>query len=244
MKTIIFCGPSITLDAAIKIYPEGIYYPPVECGSILKCLKEKPERIAIIDGYFQRVPAVWHKEIMFALSIGVEVYGSSSMGALRAAELYQYGMIGVGEVFKQFQSGFLEDDDEVAVLHHGSRKSYAAISHAMVNIRQTLFNAEKNEIITKYEKKVLLNLFKKTHYAKRDLFILTSSIKMNIEKKIFLNHWVKNNYTDQKKLDSEELLLLLKNNQPLKSTADTFMFQKTSFLEQLASEICCGILTT
>ena len=39
-------------------------------------------RIGIIDGHFGNVPSVWHKEILFALSKGVEVSGAASMGAL------------------------------------------------------------------------------------------------------------------------------------------------------------------
>ena len=45
------------------------------------------EAIGIIDGYFERVPSVWHKEILWAMAEGIHVFGSASMGALRAAEL-------------------------------------------------------------------------------------------------------------------------------------------------------------
>ena len=49
--------------------------------------------------------------------------GASSMGALRAAELSQFGMVGIGEVYQAFKLGRLEDDDEVAIVHgpEGSR---------------------------------------------------------------------------------------------------------------------------
>jgi hypothetical protein len=43
------------------------------------------------------------------------------MGALRAAELHTFGMVGVGRVFEGYRDGVYEDDDEVAVVH-GSRK--------------------------------------------------------------------------------------------------------------------------
>ena len=39
-------------------------------------------RIAIIDGYFERMAAVWHKEILVALERGIAVWGAASMGAL------------------------------------------------------------------------------------------------------------------------------------------------------------------
>ena len=91
-----------------------------------------------MDGVFERVPAVWHKEILFALSEGIHVYGAASMGALRAAELDRFGMRGVGEVYRAYADGVLEDDDEVAVAHAGAEDGFRPISDSMVDIRATL----------------------------------------------------------------------------------------------------------
>lgn len=65
------------------------------------------------------VPAVWHKELLYTLQEGVEVCGASSMGALRAAELESFGMLGVGVIFQAYRDGRypgfphepFEDDD-------------------------------------------------------------------------------------------------------------------------------------
>ena len=46
----------------------------------------------IVDGSFQWTPAVWHKEILWAMGRGVHVFGAASMGALRAAELDGFGL--------------------------------------------------------------------------------------------------------------------------------------------------------
>ena len=42
-------------------------------------------------GAFASVPAVRHKEILWALSEGIPVIGAASIGALRAAELTAFG---------------------------------------------------------------------------------------------------------------------------------------------------------
>jgi len=144
MKTYIFLGPSLDLNEAQSIYPDAIYLPPVKCGGVVKVLQNKPDRLVIIDGFFHYVASVWHKEILFALSKGVEVHGASSMGALRAAELYQFGMVGHGKVYESYKSGELTDDDEVAVLHRSEKSGYKPITDAMVNIRSTL-NAAAEE---------------------------------------------------------------------------------------------------
>ena len=61
--------------------------------------------IAIIDGVFHKEPAVSHKEILEAIKKGVTVVGGASMGALRASELDDFGMIGVGRVYHDYSNG-------------------------------------------------------------------------------------------------------------------------------------------
>src|SRR5262245_17446347 len=117
MSTYVFLGPTLPVEAARSILPEAVYLPPVSMGDVYALLAQKPQRIAIVDGLFERTPAVWHKEILFALSRGVRVLGSSSMGALRAAELHRFGMVGVGRIFDAYRDGVLCDDDEVALGH-------------------------------------------------------------------------------------------------------------------------------
>ena len=58
--------------------------------------------IGIVDGYFEGVLSVWHKEILWAMAEGIHVFGSASMGALRAAELHPFGMHGTGRIFEAF----------------------------------------------------------------------------------------------------------------------------------------------
>ena len=61
--------------------------------------------IGLIDGYFDGVPAVAHKEILWALDQGIRVLGAASMGALRAAELAPFGMEGVGAIWRDYADG-------------------------------------------------------------------------------------------------------------------------------------------
>ena len=97
-----------------------------------------PAVIGIIDGYFEHVPSVAHKEVLWAMSRGIHVFGAASLGALRAAELLPFGMEGVGEIHAAYARGDLTDDDEVAVAHGLAAEGYRPVSEAMVNIRETL----------------------------------------------------------------------------------------------------------
>ena len=72
------------------------------------------------------------------MSQGIHVFGSASMGALRAAQLWPFGMEGVGVIFESYRDGKLEDDDEVAMTHGPSEVGFVAASEAMVDIRPTV----------------------------------------------------------------------------------------------------------
>jgi len=59
-----------------------------------------------VGGRSLRIAAVrLHHELLDALEEGVAVFGGASMGALRAAELWQHGMVGVGKIFRAYRDG-------------------------------------------------------------------------------------------------------------------------------------------
>jgi hypothetical protein len=113
------------------------------------------------------VPAVWHKEILWAMSQGIHVYGSASMGALRAAELAKFGMRGVGQIFEAYQNDTLEDDDEVAVAHGYAEAGFVPLSEAMVNIRSTLTSAEAAGVVSPSTRTALEQVAKELFYPER-----------------------------------------------------------------------------
>ena len=115
--THVFLGPTLDIKTAKRYLWQAHYHSPIQCGDLVRLLRLSPKRIILIDGLYEQVPAVWHKEIMLALDRCIEVYGAASMGALRAAELHAYGMQGIGKIFEAYKSCHLTDDDEVAVLH-------------------------------------------------------------------------------------------------------------------------------
>jgi hypothetical protein len=166
MKTVIFLGPSLSPVRARTIL-DATYLPPAAMGDLYGALALRPQVIGLVDGLFEQVPAVWHKEILFALSSGVHVYGASSMGALRAAELYKFGMRGVGRIFEAYASGELEDDDEVAVVHRPASEGFLAISEAMVNIRFALAEAEAAQVVSTRTRQRLVELAKESFYPER-----------------------------------------------------------------------------
>ena len=144
---VIFAGPSLP-PAVRPSDPAFQWRPPVKQGEVYRAALTGPAIIGVVDGCFEVTPTVWHKEILWAMTQGIHVYGSASIGALRAAELASFGMIGVGSVFAAYRDGTLADDDEVALLHGPEALGYPAVTEAMVNIRATLEQAVAEGVVT------------------------------------------------------------------------------------------------
>lgn len=205
MSTYIFIGPTIR-EAEARQHLTATYLPPVSQGDIVSLLLQSPKVIGIIDGYFERIPAVWHKEILLALSKGVHVFGAASMGALRAAELAVFGMVGVGQIFEWYQKGVIEADDEVAVRHAPASHGYRVTGEALVNIRRTLAQAVNDSVITPTTHDQLLVLAQQIPYLERDyptLLARAKSLSLPPASLAALQAYPKIN---QKKLDAVALL--------------------------------------
>ncbi len=145
-RAVVFAGPSLP-PALRPADPAFEWRPPVKQGELYQAALTRPAIIGVVDGYFEATPTVWHKEILWAMAQGVHVYGSASIGALRAAELHPFGMTGVGRIYEAYRDGVLEDDDEVAVLHGPEELGYPALTEAMVDIRATLDRAVSEGIL-------------------------------------------------------------------------------------------------
>jgi hypothetical protein len=93
---------------------------------------------------------------MYLLGQGVTVAGSSSMGALRAAELWRFGMRGYGEVFRLYRDGEIDGDDEVAIVHGAAEDGYHGYSDPLVSIRVALRDAADAAVISQGEAALML----------------------------------------------------------------------------------------
>lgn len=134
---ILFAGPSIRgIEAAALagVHCRG----PARQGDILRAVLDGATAIGLVDGLFGDVASVWHKEILFALDQGVTLMGAASLGALRAAECAAFGMIGIGEIYRGYATGVLEDDDAVAQLHAPAELGFEPLTEALVNVEATL----------------------------------------------------------------------------------------------------------
>lgn len=171
------------------------------------------------------------------------MYGAASMGALRAAELDSFGMMGHGQVYEAYASGSLEDDDEVAVVHSMAEFGFRPLSDAMVNIRHTLAEAARAGVISSDEATALLTHFKRRHFPERCLAPALEQVEvralLSYRAHTDLKEWLPNNYRDVKREDACSLLRMLAHKEPrtVASAKRSFLFQSTVNWIQLSESI-------
>ncbi|MBV9584432.1 MAG: tfuA protein [Alphaproteobacteria bacterium] len=209
MRAIVFAGPSLPPRQRRVSEPAIEWRPPARQGDVYGAALTGPDVIGIIDGYFEIVPTVWHKEILWAMAQGIHVFGAASSGALRAAELDAFGMRGIGRIYEWFRDGVLEDDDEVAVLHGPEELGYPPLTEAMVNIRATFDEAARVGVLMPDIAAQLTATAKSLFYKERTYdAVLTRAAVSGFPAAPLrdLTAWLPSNRIDQKRCDAEALL--------------------------------------
>lgn len=237
MKAVIFLGPSLPLPEARRIL-DAIYLPPAQQADVVSALKtHKPDVIGIIDGEFLQSLSIWHKEILYAIDHGVPVYGASSMGALRAAETDDFGMIGVGEVYRMYATGELNDDDEVALAHSTEETGYRKFSEPMVNVRLTLRLARDEGVIDEALCQRLISIAKSIYFPHRTFsLIYEKAASEGVPDYVLarVREFVSHNYQDVKRQDAILLLETIRNlPESLPELDQDFTFVNSLFFHAL-----------
>ncbi|WP_298380765.1 TfuA-like protein [Azospirillum sp.] len=241
----VFLGPTLPRDEAEREL-NATFLPPVAQGDVMRLCAEKPKAIGIIDGFFESVPSVWHKEILFALQAGIPVFGASSMGALRAAELHQFGMIGVGAIFEAYCDGRLEDDDEVAVIHGPAELGYIALSEAMVNIRRTLADAMAERVLSQETGFRLETIAKALPYRERGFgraLRLAADLGLPDDELATFKAWLPTGRFDQKRDDARQMLRTMRRHlaRADQTPEARFHFERTSLWDRALREASLAV---
>lgn len=171
-RVVVFVGPSLDrgeVVARLSNICELEIHSPAGQGDLADAVVggRTPKVIALIDGVYEHEPAIWHKEVLWALSKGIWVVGGASMGALRGAETYSFGMVAVGWVAEQFITGALVADEEVAVAHLNADYEWRAVSEALVSIRVTISDALASSILSDEQAANVLGIAQQLAYPDR-----------------------------------------------------------------------------
>ena len=206
MSAVLFVGPSLPAAEARAAFGGGplTLLPPATQGDVLAALALQPRVIGLVDGAFDGRPAVLHKELLHALAGGVHVLGAASMGALRAAELHVFGMIGIGRVFADYRDGVLLDDGEVALVHADAGHGFAPLSEALVDIRATLEAARTAGVIDAAQTHAMLAVARALHYPERQWPTLLAALPTAAAER--LRDWLPTGRVQRKRDDAVQLV--------------------------------------
>jgi TfuA protein len=201
---IVFAGASLSNLSPVHKRRLSLRHP-VRRGDLIKLVEsESPGTIVLIDGLFNSTLAVTPAECRETLKAGWRLIGASSMGALRASELWPAGMIGIGHIFTLFRLGILRSDADVAVALHP--QTFEEATASTVHIRAILFHLEVHRKLSKSLARRLLLIARGIHWYDRDwdtVFRLWRKAGIDSDMLIAASDCAKNPLLHPKKLDAQ-----------------------------------------
>ncbi|MET8676069.1 TfuA-like protein [Streptomyces sp. NPDC004647] len=162
----VFVGPTLPRSEPQLAAPGVWVWPPAGHGDLFETAIRGGDTVVLIDGVYHQAPALRHKEILAAMGRGVQVIGAASIGALRAAELAPFGMLGVGTIYTAYARGEIDGDDEVAVGQTPDGE-WDALTWPMVNLRHVLELARSAGVLDGERAAGLLVALRAVYYPQR-----------------------------------------------------------------------------
>lgn len=162
---VLFAGPS--LYGYAPDVSDIVVRGPAAQGDVAQAVLSGSTAIGLVDGNFDSIAAPWHKEILFALSEGVAVLGSSSMGALRAAECHSFGMTPIGRIAEAYCSGALDDDAAVALSHGPGELGYPPLTEPLVDVEPTLTRLHQLGLLSEDEREAAWDEARRLYFKDR-----------------------------------------------------------------------------
>lgn len=213
---VLFAGPS--LYGAEYQADDVIVRGPAQMGDVERAVADGATAIGIVDGHYQQVGAVWHKEILLALSHGVTVCGAASMGALRAAECAPFGMLPVGSIARRYCSGELCDDADVALTNGPAELGFPPLTEPMVDVEATAAHLVALHLVSPAGAAAIVAGARRIFFADRTVDTIFE--RLDHPGATRLHQLYAAHRVSQKTRDALELLDVLKALQPDAAAAD------------------------
>lgn len=158
----VFAGPSLPPQERPAL-EDVTYLPPAARGDVERVAREY-DAVLLIDGVFHHDLAPSPKECYAALR-HARMFGTASMGALRAAECAPYGFTPLGAIAGWYTHDAIDGDDEVAVLTHPD--THEALTVPLVNVRYVAWLAYRAGIINADERSAFIRSAREIFYMDR-----------------------------------------------------------------------------
>ena len=131
------------------------------------------------------------------------------MGALRAAELDDFGMVGIGYVYNQYKNGFIESDDDVAIIINPL--NLEQLSDSLVSMEYNFKRMLDKGIISEEEFNRLFKTAKSIFYPKRTYDLVFNSVDIDKNKIKELEKFLDEEGIDIKRQDAIDVIKYIKS---------------------------------
>jgi TfuA protein len=174
-KIRVYGGLSLSEEQTLRILPSAEFAGPIQRQDLERDLGLGFQCVVIVDGVFQQVLSVSPGEVLDALRFGIKVYGASSMGAMRAAELESLGMIGVGKVFEEIRKSRYFRDDYLGQAF--SPDGLTTHSLPFIDIQLGCDQLVEDGEVTRRQKLEILQAYSELHFSQRNSAALSEKLK-------------------------------------------------------------------
>ena len=200
MKLLIFAGQTLTAAQVHRILPHAEVRPPIERGDAHRALAEGANVLGVVDGAFLDDAAVTTTELVDAMRVGVRVFGSSGVGAIRAAELDHLGMTGCGLIYERIKSGPYFRDDALGL-----------VGVSLIELDLTLARLVLQKKVPAALAREILAHGAALHFSKRTFEQLLGTFRAGDSKAAKACALIEKHLVRQKTLDGQALLITVRD---------------------------------
>jgi hypothetical protein len=226
---VVFAGPSIY---GLEVQRGDVTLrPPAQYGDIARAVDDGATAIGLIDGHYEQVGAAWHKEILYALSSGVEVLGAASMGALRAAECAAFGMVPVGDIAAMYCRGELYDDAAVAILNGPEELGFPPLTEALIDAEATIARLVQLGLATQGEANALGRSARELFFKERTDGAIVKRARLGARGETLLDAY-RTHRVSRKAADALALFALMRKLSNNRRPKPTWDFAQSAFWRQ------------
>lgn len=197
---VVFLGPSLAWSEA-RALVRADFRAPARQGDVFRAIDDGATAIVLIDGVFEASPSVWHHELIAASACGLRVFGASSMGALRAAELPEV-VEPLGTIAHQFVSGAWNDDAYVALLHGDRESGFRGLTVPWVNVWATADAAMRAKVIDARQAREVCAAAESIFYQSRSWPSVLAALRWSQKRREALGEFVTAHAVDLKASDA------------------------------------------
>ncbi len=233
-KALVFAGPSLH-GTGVRSGQAFDLAAPARCGDLMRAVLAGRKVIGLIDGMFESGPAVWHKEILFALDAGCHVLGAASMGALRAAECWRFGMAGIGRIFEDYRDGRRSADADVAVAHGPAELDHVPLTVPLVDVDDMIERIRADGLLDRQSATAITAAAARTHFKARTWRQVLADAGLPEPLRRAIPGWIAASGPALKARDA--LLLLDRLDEPPARRLKAGVFVHTPFSAQLLEQV-------